>query len=66
MIINYIKHEVRTNTMEVSWIDIELDDEGTPVREVQTRCQNYAREQVADFLADAPEGLPFAQAAGWA
>lgn len=65
MILNYIKHEVRTNTVEVSWVEIENDSDGNPVREVQVRCQNYSEPQKADFLAEVEGAENYITALGW-
>ena len=65
MILNYIKHEVRTNTAEVSWVDVENDSEGSPVREVQVKCQNYSQPQKDDFLAEVEGAAGYVAALGW-
>lgn len=65
MILNYIKHEVRTNTAEVSWVEIENDAEGNPLREVQVKCQNYSADQKADFLAEVEGAAGYITVLGW-
>ena len=65
MILNYIKHEVRTNTVEVSWVEIENDSEGNPVREVQVKCQNYSAQQKTDFLTEVEGAAGYVAVLGW-
>ena len=59
MVLNYVKIEVRTNTAEVSWV--EVDD----VKETQVKCQNYSAEQKDDFLVEVEGAAAYITALGW-
>jgi hypothetical protein len=65
MILNYIKHEVRSNTVEVSWVEIEMDTEGVPVREAQVKCRNYSEGNKDDFLAEVEGAVGYLPILGW-
>ena len=59
MILNYVKFEVRTNTAEVSWVEVD------EVKETQVKCVNYSADQKAEFLAEVEGAEAYVVAMGW-
>ena len=59
MILNYVKFEVRTNTAEVSWVEVD------EVKETQVKCQNYSADQKAEFLVEVEGAEAYVVAMGW-
>lgn len=47
-----VKYDVKSNTLEASWITEAIDTEGTVVSLPISKCKNYSSDQVSDFNTD--------------
>lgn len=47
-----ICHDLRTNTIEGTWFDEVVDENGNTVSLTRVKCRNYSKEQKAEFVAD--------------
>jgi len=61
-----ILHDIKSNTLEVSWLEEVLDDNGEPIELRSVKRRNYSQDQKADFLADCGDnGQKYVTLAGW-
>lgn len=64
MILSSVTHDIATNTLEASWLELKMDADGKPISYERAKCQSYSSEQRANFVADT--GAPqYADLAGW-
>lgn len=64
MYIAAVTHDIRTNTLEATWLE-EVTDENGNVSIQHVRCHNYSPSQKALFLAEVENGDKWTTAAGW-
>ena len=62
-----VSHDIRSNTLEATWLEEVTDELGVVIDYRRKRCHNYSAEQKADFLADLGEdvGQKYVALAGW-
>lgn len=65
MILATITHDVRSNTLEVLWLEEVLDAQGTVISYTPAARRNYSPEQKAEFLADVTDGQKYTDMAMW-
>jgi hypothetical protein len=59
-------HDIKSNTLEATWIEEILGDTGLPVELKRVKCRNYSIEQKAEFLADCGDaGQKYVTMAAW-
>jgi hypothetical protein len=59
-------HDIKSNTLEATWLEEVLDDNGDPKELKRTKCHNYSAEQKDEFLADCgADGQKYVNMAGW-
>jgi hypothetical protein len=59
-------HDIKSNTLESTWIEKVLDDNGDTKELNRIKCRNYSIEQKDEFLADCgDEGQKYVSMAGW-
>lgn len=64
MILSSVTHDIATNTLEASWLELKADAGGKPVSYERAKCRSYSSDQRAEFVADT--GSPqYADLAGW-
>lgn len=61
-----ICHDIKSNTLEATWIEEVLGENGLPKELKRVKCRNYSIEQKDEFLADCGnEGQKYVTMAGW-
>jgi hypothetical protein len=59
-------HDIKSNTLEATWIEEILGSDGLPIELKRVKCRNYSVEQKVEFLADCgDEGQKYVVLAGW-
>tara|TARA_R110000796_G_C14519276_1_gene430701 strand:+ start:1256 stop:1459 length:204 start_codon:yes stop_codon:yes gene_type:complete len=59
-------HDIKSNTLEATWIEEILDGDGLPVELKRIKCRNYSVEQKDEFLADCGDaGQKYLTMAEW-
>jgi hypothetical protein len=59
-------HDIKSNTLEATWLEEILGETGLPVELKRTKCRNYSVEQKDEFLADCGiDGQKYVSMAGW-
>ena len=59
-------HNVKSNTLEATWVNEVLDDNDNPKIYERVKCRNYSAEQKDEFLADCgADGEKYTTMAGW-
>lgn len=64
MYIAAVTHDIKSNTLEATWLK-EVTDENGNVEIKRARCHNYSPSQKAEFLAEVEGGEKWTTAAGW-
>ena len=57
-------HDIKSNTLEATWIDEILDSDGKVLELKRNKCRNYSSEQKAEFDADTGT-TAYSILAGW-
>jgi hypothetical protein len=61
-----ICHDIKSNTLEATWLEETFDSNGDPLELKRVKCQNYSVDQKEKFLADCGEdGQKYANLAQW-
>ena len=61
-----ICHDLKSNTLEATWLDEVLNDFGEIKELRRVKCHNYSAEQKDEFLADCGlDGQKYADLAQW-
>ena len=61
-----ICHDIKSNTLEATWLEEVLGENGLPIELKRVKCRNYSAEQKDEFLADCgDEGQKYVAMAGW-
>jgi hypothetical protein len=61
-----ICHDIKSNTLEATWLEEVLGENGLPIELKRTKCRNYSAEQKDEFLADCgADGEKYTTMAGW-
>lgn len=59
-------HDIKSNTLEATWLEEVLDDNGDLKELKRVKCRNYSSDQKDEFLADCgDEGQKYVALAGW-
>lgn len=59
-------HDIKSNTLEATWLEEVLDDSGLPKELKRVKCRNYSIEQKDEFLSDCGDvGQKYVNLAGW-
>jgi hypothetical protein len=59
-------HDIKSNTLEATWLEEVLDDNGDRKELKRVKCRNYSAEQKDEFLADCgADGEKYTTMAGW-
>jgi hypothetical protein len=61
-----INHDVKSNTLEATWLEEVPDYTGDTTELKRVKCRNYSAEQKNEFLVDCgAEGQKYADLAQW-
>jgi len=61
-----ICHDLKSNTLEATWLEEAPDSNGDLVELKRVKCRNYSADQKDEFLADCgADGQKYADLAGW-
>ena len=59
-------HDIKSNTLEATWLEEVLDDNGNPKELKRIKCRNYSAEQKDEVLDECgSDGQKYADLAGW-
>jgi hypothetical protein len=59
-------HNIKSNTLEATWVNEVLDDNDNPKIYERVKSRNYSAEQKDEFLADCgADGEKYVTLAGW-
>jgi hypothetical protein len=59
-------HDIKSNTLEATWLQQIDDMDGNPIELKRVKCRNYSAEQKDEFLTDCgEEGQKYVDMAGW-
>ena len=59
-------HDIKSNTLEATWLEEVLDDNGDCTELKRVKCRNYSVEQKDEFLTDCgADGEKYTTMAGW-
>lgn len=62
----FVKHDIKTNTLEATWLTPVTDDAGNVVELRSTKCRNYSYDQKSEFESDCGAGSDkYTKMAGW-
>ena len=65
-ILSAITHDIRSNTLEATWLGEVTDPHGNVLGYPVVKCRNYPAEQKEEFLADVgADGQKYVVMAGW-
>lgn len=64
MILATVTHDIRTNTLEATWLEEVKDTDGNIIEYRRVKCQSYSLAQKAEFEADTGTTL-YTTAIGW-
>jgi hypothetical protein len=68
VILKFIKFDLENRTLEAQWFEQVLGADGEVVSSQSCRCENFSKEQRAEFLAevgDSPAYVAVLDALGW-
>ena len=61
-----ICHDIKSNTLEGTWLEEVKDADGVVTELNRIKCRNYSIEQKDEFLADCGvDGQKYTDLAGW-
>ena len=61
-----ICHDIKSNTLEATWLEEVLDANGLTLEFKRVKCRNYSAEQKDEFLTDCGvAGQKYITMAGW-
>lgn len=64
MYIAAITHDIKSNTLEVTWLE-EIKEGDLVVEFKRVKCRNYSAEQKEEFESDVQGGIKYTAMAGW-
>ena len=59
-----ICHDIKSNTLEATWLEEILDADGVVTEIKRSKCRNYSQPQKAEFDADTGTTV-YSTLAGW-
>jgi len=59
-----VTHDIKSNTLEATWLEETLDADGVVLSLTRSKCRNYSAEQKAEFDADTGTTV-YSALAGW-
>jgi len=65
MYISAVTHDIKSNTLEATWVEDVIGEDNSVLETKRVRCHNYSPSQKAMFLAEVENGDKWTTAAGW-
>ena len=65
MYVATITHDIKSNTLEATWLEEVQDAEGNVVEFKRVKNRNYSQDQKAEFEADVENGAKYTALANW-
>lgn len=65
MYVSTITHDIKSNTLEVTWLEEVQDADGNVVELKRVKNRNYSQDQKAEFEADVENGVKYTTLADW-
>ena len=59
-----VTHDIKSNTLEATWLEEVLDNDGVMTELKRSKCRNYSAEQKDEFDADTGT-TAYSTLAGW-
>jgi len=65
MYVATITHDIKSNTLEVTWLQEVQDVDGNVVELKRIKNRNYSQDQKAEFETDVENGVRYTALANW-
>ena len=65
MYVATVTHDIKSNTLEATWLEEVQDTDGNVVELVRVKNRNYSQEQKAEFEKDVENGSKYTALANW-
>jgi len=65
MYVATVTHDIKSNTLEATWLEEVQDTDGNVVELKRVKSRNYAQEQKAEFETDVENGFKYTALANW-
>jgi len=65
MYVATITHDIKSNTLEATWLEEVQDTDGNVVELKQVKSRNYSQEQKDEFETDVENGFKYTALANW-
>lgn len=65
MYVATVTHDIKSNTLEATWLEEVQDTDGNVVELVRVKNRNYSQEQKAEFETDVENGSKYTALANW-
>jgi hypothetical protein len=65
MYVATITHDIKSNTLEATWLEEVQDTDGNVVELKRLKSRNYSQEQKDEFETDVENGFKYTALANW-
>jgi len=65
MYVATVTHDIKSNTLEATWLEEVQDTDGNVVELIRVKNRNYSQEQKAEFETDVENGFKYTALANW-
>ncbi len=65
MYVATITHDIKSNTLEATWLEEVQDADGNAVELKRIKSRNYSQEQKVEFETDVENGFKYTALANW-
>lgn len=65
MYVATITHDIKSNTLEATWLEEVQDIDGNVVELKRIKNRNYSQDQKAEFEIDVENGVKYTTLANW-
>ena len=65
MYVATVTHDIKSNTLEATWLEEVQDTDGNVVELKRVKNRNYSQEQKAEFETDVENGFKYTALANW-
>ena len=65
MYVATITHDIKSNTLEVTWLQEVIGEDNSVLELKRVKNRNYSQDQKAEFEADVEDGAKYTALANW-
>ena len=65
MYVATVTHDIKTNTLEVTWLQEVIGEDNSVLELKRVKNRNYSQDQKAEFEADVEDGAKYTALANW-